>query len=529
MKTANPWIEFWKKFARMLDGGIPILTALQTLWDEMQETAIRETCRTMLDQVKEGHAISSAMEKLPDLFVPSVVKIIQAGELSGTLDKAMLSVAAGIEDGSFPPPASAAAVSAAILAETSPAPTELETRDVPVVRFVAKLLKEAVEQKVSDVHIESTPEGLRLRYRQGGVLRAVQPPPKELANRILRHVKIMASIRPDKTPLPQDGRIIANIRDESVDFSVSVFPTVKGESLVLRVVQGKTALVSLEQMFADEHLKRVQTWLAEPRGLIMTNGPVGSGKTTALYAMLAACDAERNKIITIEDPVEHPLDGVCQQQARYDQGLTVAKGLRSILRQAPDIIMASEIRDLETVTILIQAALTGHLVMTSLHTENSLSAVRRLLDIGIEPFMIFGTPVRVISQRLVRRICPDCKAERILEPWMRDLYPADAIPKCLYHGNGCKKCHDTGYRGRIAVYEVWQPPYDVVTRLAKGESPAEVMAAAKAAGLVTLRAHGLTRRPRAKRRSRKSCGSHRRIPHKETNAGLPCALEPSGN
>jgi len=328
----------------------------------------------------------------------------------------------------------------------------------PVKKLLNLVLLQAIKDKASDIHFEPFEDEFKMRYRIDGVLYEMVPPPRYVALAISSRIKVMANLDIAERRLPQDGRIELQLKGQPIDLRVSVLPTLFGESVVLRVLDRSNVQLNLEKigMNADE-LSSFRQLIHKPNGVVINTGPTGSGKTTTLYAALQELNSPEVKILTAEDPVEYDIDGLVQIQVRPDVGLTFARSLRSFLRQDPDIILVGEIRDLETAQISVQASLTGHLVLTTLHTNDAPSAIARLLDLGLEPFLITATLEAVVAQRLVRRICTSCKTpyhpteEQLMELRLR---PEDVGDKQFFYGKGCDYCNNTGYRGRLGIYEV---------------------------------------------------------------------------
>ena len=325
-----------------------------------------------------------------------------------------------------------------------------------VVNLVNLLILEAIQARASDVHVEPFEHTLRVKYRIDGLLHEVKPPPRHLQDAIASRLKIMAGMNIAERFVPQDGHIDFPTPLGKVDLRVATAPTVYGESIVLRILDAKAALYSLDTLGLDaDRLNRLKTMLETPHGIVLVTGPTGSGKTTTLYAALQHIFSPALKIITIEDPVEYRLDGVNQMPVNRKRGLTFSDGLRAILRQDPDVVMIGEIRDRETADIAIRAALTGHLVFSTLHTNDAAGAVTRLTDMGVEPFLIASSLRGVLAQRLVRRVCPECR---------REMTPSDALVRRMghradeagtwYEGAGCRACRNVGYRGRMGVFEL---------------------------------------------------------------------------
>ncbi len=332
-----------------------------------------------------------------------------------------------------------------------------ETSDTPIIRLVNLMLSQAVKARASDIHIEPYQNKLKIRYRVDGILYDKLTPPKHIQSTLVSRVKIMAKLNIAEKRLPQDGRFEIRIANKNVDIRVSTIPTSFGERVVLRLLDKSNVLLKLSDLgMPKDRLEAFDGLIHNPHGIILVTGPTGSGKTTTLYAALSTINTAQINIITIEDPVEYQMDGVAQIQVNPKIDLTFAKGLRSIVRQDPDVILVGEIRDMETAKISIQSALTGHLVFSTLHTNDSASAITRMIDMGIEPFLISSSVLAILAQRLVRVICNDCK-----EPYDPDeeslksigLSPGNLEGRKLYRGRGCPSCLHTGYKGRMGIFE----------------------------------------------------------------------------
>ncbi len=328
----------------------------------------------------------------------------------------------------------------------------------PVKKLLNLVLLQAIKDKASDIHFEPFEEEFKMRYRIDGVLYEMVPPPKYIAVALSSRIKVMANLDIAERRMPQDGRIPLTVQGNPVDLRVSVLPTMFGESVVLRVLDRSQLDLKLENLGPDSNdLMIIRQLIKKPNGIIIVTGPTGSGKTTTLYSALKELNTIDSKLITTEDPVEYDIDGIIQVQMKPDIGLTFARCLRHILRQDPDIILVGEIRDLETAEISAQASLTGHIVFTTLHTNDAPSAIARLLDLGLEPFLITATLEGIVAQRLVRKICRNCKEpyepteEQLLE---LDLTPDAVRGKSFYYGRGCDQCNNTGYRGRMGIFEI---------------------------------------------------------------------------
>lgn len=364
-------------------------------------------------------------------------------------------------------------------------------REAPVVKLLNLILIQAIKDRASDIHFEPFEKEFKIRYRIDGALYEMVPPPRHLALAITTRIKVMADMDIAERRRPQDGRIQLNVLGRNVDLRVSCLPTQFGESIVMRILDKTVVSLDLTQIgLRAEQLKIIEEIIERPNGIFVLTGPTGSGKTTTLYSCLKRINSIDTKIITTEDPIEYEIDGIMQIAIRAEIGLTFARCLRSILRQDPDRIMVGEIRDLETAQIAIQSSLTGHLVFTTLHTNDAAGAVTRLTDMGVEPFLITSTLVASIAQRLVRTICRECKetTEPTAELLERlELTSEDVKGVQFYRGRGCSKCNKTGYKGRTAVFEILQMS-EPVRELILEKAPTVVIAQkAKEMGMKTLR------------------------------------------
>jgi general secretion pathway protein E len=365
--------------------------------------------------------------------------------------------------------------------------------EAPVIRLVNALVTRAVEMGASDIHLEPGEGRLRLRYRIDGVLREVEPPPARLKSAIVSRVKIMAKLNIAERRLPQDGRIRLAVRGKEIDFRVSTMPAVHGESVVLRILdRGALALDFAALGFADDVLPRFLEILARPHGIVLVTGPTGSGKTTTLYTALTLLNRPETKLLTVEDPVEYLLDGINQVQVRPQIGLTFAHALRSFLRQDPDIIMVGEIRDLETAQIAVQAALTGHLVLSTVHTNDAPSAITRLLDMGVENYLLTSTINGVLAQRLVRRLCA-CRMPYRPSAALADRLGLGSSEAMLYRPVGCADCVGSGYRGRTMIIELMALDEAIQPLILRRADAGEIRSQAVRGGMRTMFAHGIAK------------------------------------
>jgi type IV pilus assembly protein PilB len=365
----------------------------------------------------------------------------------------------------------------------------------PVVKLLNYILYQAIRDKASDIHLEPFEGDFKIRYRVDGSLFELEAPPPHLAEALIARVKVMSDLDIAETRLPQDGRIELTVGGRSVDLRVSTLPTMYGESTVMRILDRSNVSLSLDNLglvpAVREHLRR---FVDLPHGIVLVTGPTGSGKTTTLYAMLNEANKEDTKVITVEDPVEYDLEGIIQVPVNDEIGVSYASVLRTILRQDPDVILVGEIRDKETAQTAIEASLTGHLVFSTLHTNDAASAVTRLVDIGIEPFLLTATVQGILAQRLVRRVCRDCKdfyepADDVLR--RLQLTVEQVVGKKFAYGKGCATCNFTGYRGRMAITEILDIDDRLREMILHGASTTALQAAAVEGGLATLRENGL--------------------------------------
>ncbi len=362
------------------------------------------------------------------------------------------------------------------------------TDEAPVIRLLNAILFQAVKERASDIHIEPYEKALEVRFRIDGILHLKLEPPKVLQEALISRVKIMSSLNIAEKRLPQDGRMKVLVAGHEVDIRVSLVPTFFGERTVLRLLDRKQGIKSLGEIgFSPRDATVMERLLHRTSGIILVTGPTGSGKTTTLYAALSRLNRQEKNIITIEDPIEYQLPGVGQIQVHAKIDLTFAAGLRSILRQDPDIIMVGEIRDAETAEIAMQASLTGHLVLSTLHTNDAATAITRLIDMGIEPFMVASSLAGILAQRLVRVICPHCK-----ESYQSD-EPISGLPRTLYRGRGCDRCFGQGSLGRTGIYELLPVDAELCGMITRRVSAGEIKNYALSKGMRTLRDDGFSK------------------------------------
>ncbi len=367
--------------------------------------------------------------------------------------------------------------------------------EAPVRKLINMVFLLGIKDHASDIHFEPFEDEYKMRYRCDGVLYEMVPPPRHLANAISSRIKVMSNLDIAERRLPQDGRIELNVGGNPVDMRVSILPTMFGESVVIRVLDRTVVSLDLNKVgIPVEMLAEFRQLIAKPNGIILVTGPTGAGKTTTLYSALNELNVISDKIITTEDPVEYDIDGIVQCQINHEIDLTFASALRSILRQDPDKILVGEIRDLETAQIAVQASLTGHIVFSTLHTNDAPSAITRLRDMGLEPYLITATIEGIMAQRLVRKICEDCRtefepsAEMLMELGLR---PEEVRGKKFYYGRGCDRCNNTGHRGRTGIYELVVINDDLRDMISSGSSTDDLRAACLRNGMVGLRESGL--------------------------------------
>ncbi|MBN2381999.1 type II secretion system ATPase GspE [bacterium] len=370
-------------------------------------------------------------------------------------------------------------------------------QEAPVIKLVNLFITQAVERGASDIHIEPFEGELRLRYRIDGVLHDEESPPSRLQAAIISRVKIMAEMNIAERRLPQDGRIRIRVSGKKIDLRVSTVPTMYGESIVMRILDKESIMLDLDGLgFPKTSLKAFQRIISQPHGILLVTGPTGSGKTTTLYAALDKINSPDKKIITIEDPVEYQLRGVNQIQIKPKIGLTFASGLRSIVRQDPDVMMIGEIRDFETAEIAVQSALTGHLVFSTLHTNDAPSAITRLQDMGVESFLISSCLEGVLAQRLIRVICPECKVKTKIDPQVLDEIKHKMTTTgtiVTYKGIGCEHCGQTGFRGRSGIFELMIVEDEIEDLILKKTNSSEIKKTAIEHGMLSLRMDGFNK------------------------------------
>jgi type II secretory ATPase GspE/PulE/Tfp pilus assembly ATPase PilB-like protein len=486
MKKINKEIgEFWNKFTTLIGSGIPIVKTLESVKEEIEDGAFKKAVEGVIAKIKDGTNLSDSIEAFPAFFLPTVVTLVKGGEVAGQLEVSCAKIVKGYTDGTFH------SDTAGKIDLDSVQITEDSTSAEPVVKALNLMFLEAIKKGASDIHCEWISDKMRIRLRIDGVLKAIEPPPKDIQKAFISRMKVMACMDVAEKRVPQDGRIMIKVNDKELDLRVSTIPHITGETVVMRILQKEKVVLDINKLwFSEQNLETVKRLISSPTGVIIVTGPTGSGKTTTLYAMLSELNREEVKIITTENPVEYLINGLTQQQLIPSKGFNYVRGIRAMLRQDPDIMMVGEIRDFETASLITQASLTGHLVFTTLHTMDAPGAVRRLLDIGIKPFLVNSTVIGVISQRLIRKICDNCKEEYTPEEWMFEA-GEEYRGKTFFKGKGCDKCNNTGYKGRIAIHGVMEFTNEL-KKLTAGDPDTEaIRAKAVAGGMKTLIMDGM--------------------------------------
>ena len=379
-----------------------------------------------------------------------------------------------------------------VVSEVSHIAPETMTNEAPIIRLVNTIIAGAIKLGASDIHLEPFDQLVKVRYRVDGVLQETHSPPKNLYQAVISRIKLMAGMDITERRIPQDGRIRIQLLQQEIDLRVAVAPTLFGEAAVLRILNRQSILLSLDQLgLSAQNLTVFSNVIHRPHGMILVTGPTGSGKTTTLYGALQKLNESFRKIITIEDPIEYQLQGVNQMQVNPKVDFTFAQGLRTVVRHDPDIILVGEIRDRETAEVAIQSALTGHLVLATLHTNDASSAFTRLIDMGIEEFLVASTVRGVLAQRLVRKLCPHCKMAYTITDQERELLGGTQHDDEFYHSEGCDQCNQIGYRGQIGLFEMLETTEEIERLIMERSSSSRIRETAIRQGMVTLRADGL--------------------------------------
>ena len=485
---ADPQTEqerYWRAMGWLLISGVPILQAFSIVGEEIAGKELAEATDTIHRAILEGGAVGDAMKQLPEVFAEEITGVVAAGEEQGTLDEALFKIADALKSGDL----------ASLVPEGSPAEPSQDA--APVAKVVNLILLKAFEERASDIHIDSNEDGTaRVRLRVDGVLRDLDPLPKGLAASVVGRVKIMANMDVAERNLPQDGRIMIENKGRKIDLRVCVVPTMFGERVCMRLLSRERMPLELDKLgLSAEGRTAVRELARLPHGIVITNGPTGCGKTTLMYSMLQEMDRDRMCVFSVEDPIEYTIDSVAQMRVRPQYGLTFARALRSVLRQDPDVVMIGEIRDFETLIVCVQTALTGHLVITSLHANDGPGAIRRTIDMGLEPFLVNSSVAGIVSPRLVRVLCDKCK--RPGTPPLHSVPPRAAEfiraakDATFCEPVGCDACRGTGYLGRTAIHEILVMTDKVREAVHSSPELANIRNAALASGMKPMLIDGL--------------------------------------
>ena len=483
-------VAFWRTLAERLRDGRSLTEAFGEAASQREDTVFAEVAAAAVQRAQEGGGLAETIAEFPDLFEERVVKAIAEGERSGLLDVAMIRVAKALEAGDL-----------GVLA--APAAEEIDATQEPQVKeYVNRTILEAIRSDATDIHFDPTEDGRgRVRVRIDGVLHEAGRPPEGMFPKVVRCLKVMSCLDVAERKLPQDGRVGLKVEGQAVNLRLSTLPTYCGERVMARVLARQNVPLELPRLGLDEEdLANVRRLCHLPCGIVVVNGPTGCGKTTLLYSMLREIDRHRCCVMTVEDPVEFAIEGVAQLQIRPPVGWTFARAMRAMLRQDPDVILVGELRDLEMMNLAVQIAMTGHLLLTTLHARTSVGAIRRLLDCGLEPFMINSTLQAVVSLRLVRLLCDRCKQPA--EPDEAAMSPeavqiVSALKDAEFHRPvGCEHCRQTGYRGRTGIYEVLIIDEAVRGTVSKPPDTAAMLDAARRSGMKTMLADGLEKAAR---------------------------------
>jgi type II secretory ATPase GspE/PulE/Tfp pilus assembly ATPase PilB-like protein len=486
-------VAYWRALGRLLTSNVSLPETLRLVALEVAGPRLAEATGSVRQALLEGRLMAAAMRNCRGAFPEEVCRVVEAAERNGDLAAQALRIAEATETGRL-----------AFLVPGTLGGAEAGTEQdkAAAVAFVAQVISAGVEQRASDIHLDPTEDGRgRVRLRVDGMLRELDRPPERLYLHVVEELKESCHLPAGDSPAPQEGRLSLRIAGRPFDLRVGIAPTVTGDRVVLRILDRGEARFDLDRIeFLPDDLAAVRTLCRLPHGLLLANGPAGSGKTTLLYALLHEVDRDQRAVVTVEDPVEYSLDRAAQVQVDAKNGLTAAQAIQSVLRQDPDVLMVGALDDREVASLCVQAALSGHLVLTSLGANSSPGAIRRLLDMGIEPFLVNAALAAVVSQRLVRVLCPQCKQEA--EPPLPSLSPeAVELVQRLGKGTffapkGCDACHGTGYRGRTALHELLIPTDRVRHAIAASADVESLRNAALAAGMRPLLACGIEKAAR---------------------------------
>ena len=488
---------FWRQFKLLISSGVPVVRALSTATESIVDEQLKQSIEKIKSEIESGSSLADAMRSHGDLFSEIAVTLVEVGEEAGTLEFQAQQIANELEGGLIP-------VGGAKPVEVIVVSEKVEPGERSKVKeYVDNMILDAISQGASDIHIEPFSQSLMIRYRVDGVLREVEEPQEDIQLAIVDRIKMIAGMDVAQKRFPQDGRIrrtIESMGNKEIDMRVSCVPAQWGEAITIRIldVLSMSAWLNISDLgFSPADLELFESSIRKPHGIIIVSGPTGSGKSTVLYAALARLRSTELKMLTVEDPVEYGIKGSTQITVNPEIGLTFPVGIRNILRQDPDIVMVSEIRDYETAEMIIHTALTGHLVLTTLHTNDAPSAVTRLIDMGVEPFLIASSLILVSAQRLVRKLCPNCKELIELSDATLELLTqnnvdiSDKSKLTLFKAVGCPECRQTGMRGRIGIFELMPIDDDIRECMGRGITSRKIREVARQKGMRSMREDGM--------------------------------------
>jgi len=491
---------FWRQLKLLISSRLPLARALSIAAESTADEELKQAVEEIKSEINRGSSFADAMRLQSDIFSEIAVTLVAVGEETRTLEVQLENLAEGLEDGIIPV-GGAKTIEAA--RDEFVATEQLDPAKSPrVMEYVNKMILDAVRQGASDIHIEPFAREIMIRYRVDGVLREVEGPPKDIQWGIISRIKIMADMDLSQKRFPQDGKIsrtVESMGNKEIDMRVSCVPSQWGEAITIRIFDRQVLqkISTSDLGFSPSDLELFESYIRQPHGIIIVSGPTGSGRTTTLYAALQKLRSPELRILTIEEPVEYDIKGITQINVNPELGLTFPVGIRNILRQDPDIVMVGEIRDYETAEMIIHTALTGHLVFTTLHTNDAPGVITRLIDMGVEPFLIGSSLILVIAQRLVRKLCPNCKEPIELSDATLELLTknnvdiSDKSKLTLFKSVGCPECRQTGMRGRIGIFELMPIDDDIREYTIRGITSSQIRTAARQKGMRSMREDGM--------------------------------------
>ncbi len=483
---------FWRKLGYMTSAGVPLSEALQAVMAEVRDQELAPILEKLKAEIEKGRPLSQALESFPKVFTPMTWAIARAGEMTGQIGQAMTRLAEGVKSGTVTVEEPDCDLDLGLDDEI-----EVDEEEDPAteeaVAMTSEIIQEGIQSRARDIHVEPFEHRVVVRYRVDGVLREARVLPRDRYSVVVARIKIMAGMDLTERRRPQDGRIRMEVDGKEYDLRVNITPILFGEAVCMRILDKSAPQLDLAKLgMAQEAIDTLARWSAEPSGIIILAGPTGSGKTTVLYSVLEHIKRPELKIITIEDPVEYALDGVCQCPVTSATGATIPLLVRSALRSDPDVIAVCEMRDRETAEMCVQASLAGHLIMTTLPTRNAPGALRRLVDMGLDPFLVNNTIIGVMAQRLCRKLCDACKEPYAATESELRMMGVDAGEEVTLHrAKGCHACGQQGYRGRIPIVEQMDMTDDLRKALDGCASAEELCRIAREGGMRTLRECGI--------------------------------------